>query len=307
MTNTINEEEKRLSSTRQVAVQPGAFVNDYSDYIKEYNRAQEEAAIADIENAYAKNTAAIDRAEKGIPVQYEGARNQAAGNAARAQRNNDLYAAAAGLGAGTGAQARLATGVALQNNLNDINKAEASAKADIELQRTQLAADYENAIAKAKANGNATLADALYKEYVRADESLVAQNQYLRNMKLTEQQYQNGLIRQQAQDNLAADKYADQLAQQEFDNWYKQQTLNTERELNGLTVLPQYGATGDGVPVVTPPVDNYWNNVKNEVFSIMQNGNEEEVRHYVGKVYDTLTPEQRKELSGMLTIAGYIQ
>jgi hypothetical protein len=173
------------------------------------------------------------------------------------------------------------------------------------LQRTQLATDYENAIAKAKANGNATLADALYKEYVRADESLVAQNQYRQNMaldinRLAETQVQNQWTRQTADD-----QYADQQTQQEFDNWYKQQTLNTERELNGLPVLPQYGATGTPAAEPLPVVDNYWNNVKNEVFSIMQNGNEAEVMHYIDKVLDTLTPAQQEELLDMVMIAGY--
>jgi hypothetical protein len=324
LANTYEEEKKKaVDSIKQTMPQRGATVNDYSDYIKEYHKAQEDAALADIENAYKKNTAALDRASKEIPVQYEGARNQAAGNAARTQRNNDLYAAAAGLGSGTGAQARLATGVALQNNLNDINREEAAAKADIELQRTQLAADYENAIAKAKANGNATLADALYREYVRADESLVAQNQYRQNMALdinrlaetlaqnqwarqtADDQYKDNLIRAQEQDKLAADKYADQQTQQEFDNWYKQQTLNTERELNGLPVLPQYGATGTPAVEPLPVIDNYWNNVKNEVFSIMQNGNEAEVMHYIDKVLDTITPAQQEELLDMVMIAGY--
>lgn len=253
MATTYEEEKKKaVDSIKQTMPQSGVIVNDYSDYIKEYHKAQEDAALADIESAYKKNTAALDRASKEIPVQYEGARNQAAGNAARTQRNNDLYAAAAGLGSGTGAQARLATGVALQNNLNDINREEAAAKADIELQRTQLATDYENAIAKAKANGNATLADALYREYVRADESLVAQNQYRQNLALdvsrlaetlaqnqwtrqtADQQYKDNLIRAQEQDKLAADKYADQLAQQEWENEYKDRTLATERELAGL-------------------------------------------------------------------------
>jgi hypothetical protein len=324
LATTYEEEKKKaVDSIKQAMPQSGVIVNDYSDYIKEYHKAQEDAALADIENAYKKNTATLDRAGKEIPVQYEGARNQAAGNAARTQRNNDLYAAAAGLGSGTGAQARLATGVALQNNLNDINKAEAAAKADIELQRTQLATDYENAIAKAKANGNATLADALYKEYVRADESLVAQNQYWQNMALdvnrlaetlaqnqwtrqtADDQYKDNLTRAQAQDKLAADKYADQQTQQEFDNWYKQQTLNTERELNGLPVLPQYGATGTPAGEPLPVIDNYWNNVKNEVFSIMQNGNEAEVMHYIDKVLDTITPAQQEELLDMVIIAGY--
>lgn len=351
MATTYEEEKKKaVDSIRQAMQQSGATVNDYSDYIKEYHKAQEDAALADIENAYKKNTATLDRAGKEIPVQYEGARNQAAGNAARTQRNNDLYAAAAGLGSGTGAQARLATGVALQNNLNDINKAEAAAKADIELQRTQLATDYENAIAKAKANGNATLADALYKEYVRADESLVAQNQYWQNMALdvnrlaetlaqnqwtrdtADQQYKDNLIRAQEQDKLAADKYADQQTQQKWENEYKDRVLATDREMAGLpaetiTNSQYLNAIKDGgvkqfwsanpsgtgfllpvAPVPTPVVpsaSSNWDNMKNEVSSIIQAGNEAEVMHYVDKVLDTLTPAQQEELLNMVMIAGY--
>lgn len=350
MATTYEEEKKKaVDSIRQSMPQSGVIVNDYSDYIKEYHKAQEDAAIADIENAYKKNTATLDRAAKGIPVQYEGARNQAAGNAARTQRNNDLYAAAAGLGSGTGAQARLATGVALQNNLNDINRAEASAKADIELQRTQLATDYENAIAKAKANGNATLADALYREYVRADESLVAQSQYRQNMALdinrlaetlaqnqwarqtADQQYRDNLILAQEQAKLAADKYADQLEQQKWENWYREQTLNTEREIAGLPVLttPETGniipdpdappvAPPDAEPIVTDGLSTQriktstgavlpseWEQAQNQVRQILRTGNPDALNSYIMQIVPKMSKQQAEEIEAMINNAGF--
>lgn len=61
-------------------------VNDYSEYIEEMNRAQQEAALAELRAAYEKNLAGLDRTQQSISPTYQAARNQAAGNAARQQR-----------------------------------------------------------------------------------------------------------------------------------------------------------------------------------------------------------------------------
>lgn len=192
------EEKKKLEAqaaqngqTNTVTQQTTSFVpevvnSDYSDYLKELYKQKEDAAIADLEAAYNKNVAEVERAEKSIPKQYETARNQAAGASAQAQRNFDIQAAMTGLGSGTGAQAKIARNVALQNNLNAINTAEANAKADLDLKRTQLFADYNNAIAQAKANGNAALAEALYNEMIRAEQQLISQQQFNANLSLQE-------------------------------------------------------------------------------------------------------------------------
>lgn len=198
------EEKKKLEAqaaqngpANAVTQQTTSFVpevvnSDYSGYLKELYKQQEDAAIADLNAAYNKNVAEVERAEKSIPKQYETVRNQAAGASAQAQRNFDIQAAMTGLGSGTGAQAKIARNVALQNNLNAINTAEANAKADLDLKRTQLLADYNNAIAQAKANGNAALAEALYNEMIRAEQQLISQQQFNATLSLQEKQLAGG-------------------------------------------------------------------------------------------------------------------
>lgn len=168
-----------------------ASSSDYSDYLEEMYKAQKEAGLAALKAAYDKNVATVDAAGNRIPGVYNAARNQTAATAAQTQRNFNQQATAAGLGSGTSAQAQLANSVTLQNNLNALNEAEASALAELELQRTNLSTEYENAVAQAEANGNYELAAALYEEAVRMDEYLAAQEAALRQQQ--QKDYNDGL------------------------------------------------------------------------------------------------------------------
>lgn len=181
-------------------------VEDYSSYIEEMNRAAREAALAELEAAYKKNLAAIDRSGEGVEEQYRAARNAAAGASEVARRNFAEYAAGSGLNSGTGGQAELARSVALQNDLNSITTAQRSALADLELQRSQAEMEYNNAIAQAEAEGNYELAAALYQEKVRVNNALLAQ---------TESEWQKALqeyqLRYQAgRDAVEDQRYADE-------------------------------------------------------------------------------------------------
>ena len=149
----------------------GYGVNDHSDLIEAMNRYQQEAALAELRAAYEKNLAGLDRTQASIAPQYASARNQAAAQAAIQQQAFNEYAAANGLNTGVGGQAQLAFGNALQNDLSGINTAEANSMADLELQRSQAEIDYNNAIAKAQAEGNYQLVQQLYQEKVRVDEA----------------------------------------------------------------------------------------------------------------------------------------
>lgn len=149
----------------------GYGVNDHSDLIEAMNRYQQEAALAELRAAYETNLAGLDRTQASIAPQYASARNQAAAQAAIQQQAFNEYAAANGLNTGVGGQAQLAFGNALQNDLAGINTAEANSMADLELQRSQAEIDYNNAIAKARAEGNYQLVQQLYQEKVRVDEA----------------------------------------------------------------------------------------------------------------------------------------
>lgn len=201
----------------------GTGVNDYSDYIEEMNRAQQEAALAELRAAYEKNLARMDRTQQSISPTYQAARNQAAGNAARQQQAFNEYAAAYGLNSGAAGQAQLAMSNALQGDLSDIDTAEADALSDLELQRSQTEIDYNNAIAQAKADGDYQLAQQLYTEKVRVDEALQAQ------------------IAQAAQNELARQQMAMQQSQQSWENQFAMDKYQSGLEQSTKDQMAAYG------------------------------------------------------------------
>ena len=153
----------------------GTVVEDLSAYLEELYAAQRRQTLANLDNAYQQNVNAINRAGEGVDARYQNARNQAAGASELAARNFAEYAAASGLNSGAGGQAELARNVTLQNNLNDINTAEAEVYADLELQLANAETEYNNAIAQAEASNDFALAESLYQEKVRVHQELVNQ------------------------------------------------------------------------------------------------------------------------------------
>ena len=182
----------------------GTVVEDLSAYLEELYAAQRRQTLANLDNAYQQNVNAINRAGEGVDARYQNARNQAAGASELAARNFAEYAAASGLNSGAGGQAELARNVTLQNNLNDINTAEAEVYADLELQLANAETEYNNAIAQAEASNDFALAESLYQEKVRVQQELVNQQmqQYqmdLQNRQLAFQQQQAEIANQQWQ------------------------------------------------------------------------------------------------------------
>ena len=182
----------------------GGAVEDLSEYLEELYAAQRRQTLANLNNAYQQNVNAINRAGEGVDARYQNARNQAAGASELAARNFAEYAAASGLNSGAGGQAELARNVTLQNNLNDINTAEAEVYADLELQLSNAETEYNNAIAQAEASNDFALAESLYQEKVRVQQELVNQQmqQYqmdLQNRQLAFQQQQAEIANQQWQ------------------------------------------------------------------------------------------------------------
>ena len=223
-----------VTNTQQnTQLAPG--VNDYSQYIEEMNQAAKESALAELRSAYQQNLAGIDRTQQSISPTYTAARNQAAGSAEQAKRQFSEYAAANGLNSGAGGQAQLAMNNALQTNLSNLNTQEASSLADLELQRSQAEIDYNNAIAKAQADGNYTLAQQLYAEKVRTDEALRAQMQWQ-----AEQDYNNSYFQwQQEQADLANQK--DDTA-----NLYSM-VMQYAKSTGDYSLLSQFGFTADQI------------------------------------------------------------
>ena len=142
-------------------------IGDGSNYLKELYAQKVAAELAALKSAYEKNTSTLDASRAQIAPVYDIARNNAANQNALSRGAFQEMAVANGLNTGTTGQAALAQDVVLQQNLSQIDREQAEKTAAIDLQRSQLDTEYQNAIAKAEATGDAELANALYDEYVR--------------------------------------------------------------------------------------------------------------------------------------------
>lgn len=144
-------------------------VSDLSDYLRRQQAAQTEAALAALKGAYDKNVLLYDAQRGKLPALYNAQRNQLASDVAQSRRAYDERALASGLNTGTAGQADLARSSVMNQGMADIGQAEADALAEIDLARSQLQAEYENAIAQQKAQDGAALLERLYEEAVRQD------------------------------------------------------------------------------------------------------------------------------------------
>lgn len=144
-------------------------VSDLSDYLRQQQAAQTEAALAALKGAYDKNVLLYDAQRGKLPALYNAQRNQLASDVAQSRRAYDERALASGLNNGTAGQADLARSSVMNQGMADIGQAEADALAEIDLARSQLQAEYENAIAQQKAQDGAALLERLYEEAVRQE------------------------------------------------------------------------------------------------------------------------------------------
>lgn len=146
---------------------------DQSEYIRRMYEQQLAANKAQLESDYNQNVSNLAGEESKIGSNYYEQRRQTQSNADRAQANYNEVANASGLNTGTRGQAQLARSNQLQSDLTTLNNAEAQNRAEIERQRTLLGQQYQNAIQKAQAENNMELAQRLYQEAVRVDESVI--------------------------------------------------------------------------------------------------------------------------------------
>lgn len=144
-------------------------VSDLSNYLRQQQAAQTEAALAALKGAYDKNVLLYDAQRAKLPALYDAQRNQLASDVAQSRRAYDERALASGLNTGTAGQADLARSSVMNQGMADIGQAEADALAEIDLARSKLQAEYENAIAQQKAQDGAALLERLYEEAVRQD------------------------------------------------------------------------------------------------------------------------------------------
>lgn len=140
---------------------------DLSEWLKKQYASALEGELAGLKDAYEKNAASLDDEEARLSGIYDPQRNRIAAQNALAKRVWDERAVANGLSSGASGQAELARSSTMARDLASIGEEEANARADVSLRKKNLTIEYTNAIAQAKANGQAELAKALYNELVR--------------------------------------------------------------------------------------------------------------------------------------------
>ena len=145
-----------------------------SDYINGVYDAQLEAQKQALESAYNQKEAEYSAAEAKIPAQYDAQRNALSAQNEIEKANFNEQAAASGLNAGAGSQARLSQSNAYQQGMTALGKAQADAASNLQLERTKAKTAYQDAIQQAIKDNDARRAQALYQEAQRIDDNLVS-------------------------------------------------------------------------------------------------------------------------------------
>lgn len=190
--------------------------SDYTEYLKDLYAQNLEAQLAGLKSSYDQNVADLQAEADAIPKRYYEARNEAAAQNDLQREYFNEMAAANGLNTGTTGQAALANSATLQGNLSSISEQEKDALSANALEQNKLAIAYQNAINEATASGNASLAQALYQEYVRQDEANMNAAQLAQEQQNWQSQFD--FSKQQYQDSLS--QYQDSVNAQNRDNAY---------------------------------------------------------------------------------------
>jgi hypothetical protein len=159
-----------------------ANTNIGESYLSRLYDAQTQAQKAALESAYQQNLNTLQAQRAQVPQQYETARNQAAAQSEVERQRWNEYAAATGLNTGASGQAQLALSNVLQSNLAGINRAQADALSQLDLQINNLTTQYRNDVARAIAEGDFAKAQALYNNYQAERDRMIQQQQYMSNL-----------------------------------------------------------------------------------------------------------------------------
>lgn len=128
---------------------------NYGTYQSDLDRlaeAQKKYQVAELKKARDKALHNLDVQEQSIKPTYQNARNMTSSTSQKNARSFAEYMANRGLtNSGAAAQAEINRQSALQNNLGNIDTAEANAYRDIANQRTQVNNDYASGVASANA------------------------------------------------------------------------------------------------------------------------------------------------------------
>lgn len=145
-----------------------------NDSINNVYDAQLEAQKQALESAYNQKEAEYAAAAEKLPAQYDAQRGALSAQHEIEKQNFNEQAAASGLNAGAGSQARLSQSNAYQQGMTALGKAQADAASNLQLERTKAKAAYQDAIQQAIKDNDAQRAQALYQEAQRIDDNLVS-------------------------------------------------------------------------------------------------------------------------------------
>lgn len=145
---------------------------DEKQYIKDMYDSQLKSQKETLTQNYEQNAAELERQQQAAQKQKDTDLTRTYVEAAKAQKNYDEVQNAYGLTSGAMAQARLAQDNQLQADLTAIRTAQQAIDADVEREKGLLSKGYQSAIAKAQADNDIALAEALYKQAQAEDERL---------------------------------------------------------------------------------------------------------------------------------------
>lgn len=218
-----------VQQLQQMLADKSQTATDQSQSIKDMYAANLEAQKQQLESDYNNTLSDLDAERAKLDAIYSEQRRMASGDAAVARKSWNEAANVYGLNSGTQGQAQLAMSNQLQSDLNTLRVAEAEKRAEVERQRTLLGQQYQSAIQKAQEDNNLQLAQALYQEAVRVDNSIIEASRYdsdralnILNMLLGQSNTDRAFDYQTERDAVADSQWQAQfdaaMQQQEFEN-----------------------------------------------------------------------------------------
>ncbi len=175
---------KESTTNRSTISTGGGTSTDYGTYRDDLNRltkAQRQAQVDQLKAARTKALANLDAQEQTIKPYYQNARNLTSASSQQGARNFAEYLANRGLAnSGAAAQSEINRLSTLQNNLGNLNTAEANAYRDIANQRTAVENDYVAGLA----NANNAITNNYYNNLLNYNEQQRQMVQALQNQAL---------------------------------------------------------------------------------------------------------------------------
>lgn len=169
---TKSVDTEKISGNKGTSTNYGTYQND----LDRLTKAQRQAQVDELKAARTQALANLDAQEQNIRPTYQNARNLTSANSQQGARSFAEYLANRGLtNSGAAAQGEINRLSALNNNLGNINQAEANAYRDIANQRTAVENNYISGLA----NANNALTTNYYNNLLNYNEQ---QRQYLQQL-----------------------------------------------------------------------------------------------------------------------------